>query len=331
MKKKPAKKKTKRFLWVIDPWETLDHANDTTLLLAKKAILLGHRSSVCEGMSVRTENDRVALDYFDLQLDPSAPGGVVRGPRLNGKPSDFNQLHYRTDPPVDMSYLHPLQMLYRDQGRAYELVNPAESLVLLSEKLEGAQLQGLAPRSLCASGRFSLEAFIHQEQVVVAKPLHQAQSKGVVQLRTRADGTIDTETIAALSELTENFTRPTLLQEYLPEILTEGEIRLWFLDGKLLATIRKRPLEGDFRVLVDQGSRLEAVRLGKAEKKAALLIGKQLKKRRVRLAAVDLVRGKITDFNVTSPGLLVQMEKILKQDLSGKIIRALLKPNPLRS
>jgi hypothetical protein len=49
-----------------------------------------------------------------------------------------------------------------------------------------------------------------------------------------------------------------------------------------------------------------------------------LRKHRIRLAAVDWIAGKITDFNITSPGLIVAMEKLLQRDLASQIVRRLL-------
>ena len=48
-----------------------------------------------------------------------------------------------------------------------------------------------------------------------------------------------------------------LLQVYVPEIQSRGEISLVFLDGGFSHAVRKRPVAGDFRVQADFGGSLE--------------------------------------------------------------------------
>ena len=113
-----------------------------------------------------------------------------------------------------------------------------------------------------------------------------------------------------------------LLQRYLPEV-EQGEKRLWFVDGELLAQVRKRPLPGGFLVDMDKGSSCEACDLTPAEVDLADDVGAALAGEGVRLAAIDVIAGQVTDWNVTSPGLLPLMEDVLQRNLAGEVVRAL--------
>jgi glutathione synthase/RimK-type ligase-like ATP-grasp enzyme len=53
--------------------------------------------------------------------------------------------------------------------------------------------------------------------------------------------------------------RSMMLQEYLPEIETEGELSLIFFDGQFSHAVRKVPKTGDFRVQSDFGGSWSAV------------------------------------------------------------------------
>jgi hypothetical protein len=75
---------------------------------------------------------------------------------------------------------------------------------------------------------------------------------------------------------------------------------------------------------MDRGGSLARTTLSREEKAGANKIGALLRKRRIRLAAVDWISGKITDFNITSPGLIVAMEKLLQRDLAAGIVRRLM-------
>jgi glutathione synthase len=324
-------KKQHGFLWITDPWDTLDHARDTSLRLAQEALSLGIENHWCDVRSIRWENGQVLLDAFSIDYmgEDRAVESIQLGDKKTFSPLDFQSLQYRTDPPVDLAYQHPLQLLHlavQAETRAIrrpEIVNPVSALMLANEKLEAGLLKGLLPPTVVSSQWEPLDRFGKNEKKTVLKPLHLAQSKGVELLDwTTPDGIARARQV--IKDATGNFERPVLLQRYLPGI-SKGETRLWLLDGKLLACARKLPLKNDFRVNIDQGSRLAPHTIGAYEKKAAALIGKRLRALGVRLAAVDLIEGYATDFNVTSPGLITQMEQILDKNLARSIIHALAK------
>jgi glutathione synthase len=315
---KRSSRKTHRFLWITDPWETLDHARDTTLRLAQEALSLGHESFWCDVRSIRLETSSVVLEASPLS--EKAREGMRPFPSQVRSPSDFSSLHYRVDPPVDLAYLHPLQLLVLSGAR---IVNPPKTLFGHNEKTEAALVEELMPESLVSSQWNELQKFGKGQQKTVLKPMHQAQSKGVELLSWNTASDLENnKTILSLS--TEQFSRPVLLQRYLKEI-EAGEQRLWFLDGKLLACAKKMPLHGDFRVNIDGGSQLKKTVLSDSEKKSARVIGKFLRKQGIRLAAIDLIGGYVTDFNFTSPGLITQMESVLGENLAKPIIRALIR------
>ncbi len=324
---KARKRAQKRVLWITDPWNTLDHSRDTSLRLAEEMLAQGVQPHWASHHSILLEKGEVLLEAHAITgiFPGRAKDSFALSPAEAARPRDFDQILYRVDPPVDHAYLHPLQLIAFDSAlgaRRPEIVNPAPILALDSEKFLGAALPELFPEGVVASSVEHLERFIAHAGRAVLKPLHQAQSKGIELLDKSK---LDAEEIRArLARATGDFTAPVLLQQFLPGI-AEGETRLWYLDGKLLAHARKLPLEGDFRVNIDQGSRLAQSRLTAREKKAAAKIGTLLRARRIRLAAVDLIEGLITDSNFTSPGLITQMESLLGENLARPIVRALLK------
>lgn len=244
----------------------------------------------------------------------------------------FDSIQYRTDPPIDLHYLHPLQLLAlaHSQKPSLELVNPLPVLFARNEKLEPLMLPPqFAPETLVSAEPQRLLRFLKTARSVVLKPLHEAQSKGIEKLLWDTHTT--KQDIKQLSDkfrsLTQNGNQPILLQKYLKKI-ESGEIRLWFLDGELLASARKLPLEGDFRVNLDRGSRVVPTDLDRPTQAAAKALSQRLKELQIRLAAIDVIGGKVTDFNFTSPGLIVTMEKVLGKDLATPIVTALARRSP---
>jgi glutathione synthase len=317
-----------RVLWVTDPWDTLDHPRDTPLRLAEECLALGVECHWCDFQSIRWDDAGIRLDARRLE---SISAGRARdsfqlGPVISADPREFSSIHYRTDPPVDHTYLHSLQLLMLGTGgvtQGTEIINPADILLGANEKMEAALLGDLMPATRISSRKEILEDFAHREGRTVLKPLHQAQSKGVEFLDwTNEAGLLRASRV--LREATADFSRPVLLQRYI-EAIHGGEVRLWFIDGRLLAWIRKLPLTGDFRVHIDRGSSLAATELSAGQRQAAEKIGRHLKSKNIRLAAVDLIQTWVTDFNFISPGLITQMESVLGTNLARPIIEALIK------
>ena len=309
--------------WITDPWSTLDHPNDTTLRLIEEAFLLGVKQVWCDVKTIRLEEGKILLNAYPVLevFKQRSSNDFILGPASPVSPSQFTHLHYRTDPPVDQDYLYPLQMLSLElQGKSHsQVINPLSILLSHNEKLEAFALPELMPPTYVGCDWEGLLHFGRSHQKTVLKPLNEAQSKGI-ELLSWIDSSSREHARAHLERLSHGFKTPVLLQKYLEEI-HQGETRLWFLDGELLGCIKKLPLAHDFRVNLDQGSRLEWTSLHDQQKRICSRIGVYLKNQGIRLAAVDLIAEWITDFNFTSPGLISQMEKILNENLARKIIQ----------
>ncbi len=316
------------WLWITDPWSTLDHPRDTTLRLIEAALELGQPVAWGDVRSLRWQDGSVMIDA--ACFDPKGAPFALRKTHAKAPETDefridrFSRIHYRVDPPVDLAYLHPLQML--QQVVPGRIVNPAPSLALLSEKTIPLSIHAggacIAPRSLVSSDPECLVGFLKAERTAILKPLHGAQSRGVEKLDTEMDAAL---VLKRLQSATEDFTRPALLQQYLPRIMKKGETRLWFVDARLLACAQKVPVRGEFKIDMDRGSSLQKATIPAVLKPRQRAIEAWLKRNRIRLAAVDWIDGLVTDFNITSPGLIVQMEDLMGHDLARQIIRSLAK------
>lgn len=328
MPKRKKRSSEKKFLWITDPWQTLDHPGDTSLRLAEECLNQGLDTYWCDVKSIRWQQGSVLADVSHVEAVVSCrkDKDFEMSEPVPSEPREFFSIQYRPDPPVDLAYILPLQLLLLGTwGRkSSHITNPPASLVLANEKLEPSVLGDLMPSSLASCQWEVLSAFGHAEGRTVLKPLHDAQSHGVELLDWRSPSGLD-QARRMLSQATQNFEKPVLLQKYLSEI-SAGEIRLWFLDGKLIAYVKRLPLPGDFRVNSDRGSAVIKTSLSPKEKKVVPKISKLLKNRKIRLSAVDMVEGFVTDFNFTSPGLIPQIESCLSINLAKPIVKALQRP-----
>lgn len=159
-----------------------------------------------------------------------------------------------------------------------------------------------------------------KQGLTVMKPLNDARARGVELL----DWSKPHEAIENVKAATVNFTIPIVLQHYYPEIQTQGETRFWFVNGTIIGSVRKIPVMGEFKFCSLEGGRVEAHEPTASELKTTARISKVLKDQNICMAAVDLLQGKVTDFNFTSPGLITEMERILGKELAPLIVRGIL-------
>lgn len=312
----PSQLSNHSLLWVTDPWSTLDHSQDTTLRLAHEAYKMGFDSywSASDFILSSQAQSLEVCRVTDAQMNSE---------RTLLDPSRVHHLHYRIDPPVDFNYISLLTQLTQRGISPKQILNPPDLIAHHSEKLPFSDLMHLAPLHHIVKSKDDLkEAFLNlrNESKVISKPLHLAQSIGVKQWTMP---TSQKDFDAVLEVETEGFKTPLMLEEYLAGI-HEGEVRMWFSGGTFIAALKKFPKAGDFRVLIDEGSKIEAYHLSSKEQEVAAEVGTSLKRAGIGLAAIDFIDSKISDFNITSPGLLVQLEKVHgNQNFAKKILEAL--------
>jgi glutathione synthase len=297
-----------KLLWVTDPWNTLDHSQDTTLRLAEEALNLG-LASYWSGADVILKSSSSLLNVIPLTHD------LIKNIKLlplssfeELKPSNFHHLHYRIDPPVDLNYISLLDELIKRGVKKSQILNSPDLITSQSEKTPPSSLSKLSPVfRVIRSPKDTQDAYevFKSYRELVTKPLNLAQSIGVKKW-AMPHSCLNFEKLIEIE--TKDYTTPILVEEFLPEVM-KGETRMWFANGEFIAALKKFPASGDFRVLIDQGSRIEPHTLTENEKASALQVGAVLKSQGAAMAAIDFIGGKISDYNITSPGLLVQMEE----------------------
>ena len=310
-------------LWITDPWSTLDYFKDTTLRLMSEALQMGiptywsasdfilnsplQRLCVVRVTTEFIKNTSMSSKFSYEEIDPSK----------------FHQIHYRVDPPVDQNYISLVENILAKGVKESRFFNPPQIITKTSEKIPPKNLKHLAPRFEVVSQFSDLtRAFTTFEKDVelVSKPLNLAQSIGVKKWQMPASLA---EFEILVTKETQGFKEAILFEEYLSEI-SLGEVRIWYCFGTVVAALKKHPKAGDFRVLIDEGSKVEAYTLNDSELKIALEVGTELKRDRVALAAIDFISNKICDYNITSPGLLVQLEQVHGRNFARRILELLL-------
>jgi len=115
-----------------------------------------------------------------------------------------------------------------------------------------------------------------------------------------------------------NSTEPLIAQEFLPEVIN-GDKRIILLDGEILGAINRIPQKGEIRSNMHVGGKAVATELSIDEIKICEEISHNLKKNGQFFVGIDVIGGKLTEINVTSPTGLQELEKFEKKNLASKV------------
>lgn len=315
-------------LWITSDWRTLDHPRDTSLRLMEAAVKLSIPTSWAAARSIHTDTGGQVYVRAKrlIAVDPkrSKDGFVFDKPKI-ARIGQFESIQFRVDPPVDVSYMNLLRLLLagveaeqqkNPSSTMLEIVNPPNILLKSTSKLEMIRMSGFAPCSVISSEWRLLYEFGKARHVTVAKPLHKCNRSGVRTLHWETHSAVK-HSRKALQHLSKGFTDPILLQQCVGSS-ADREVRYWYLDGCLIASICR---------VCDEGrpphEQFVSHRMNHEEKILSRKIGKHLVDRGIRLAAVDVLNGFVLEVNFASPGLLVEAEVALGKNLADEVVQKL--------
>lgn len=149
---------------------------------------------------------------------------------------------------------------------------------------------------------------------LIVKLLEGTQGKGVVLAETKKAAE---SVINAFKSLNANI----LVQEFIKEA-NGKDLRLFVIDGKVVAAIQREALAGEFRANIHLGGTASVIKPTTEEKKIAIRAAKAMD---LKVAGVDIIRSSkgplLLEVN-SSPGL-EGIEGATNKDIAGEMIRAI--------
>lgn len=286
-----------RFLFVMDPAESMLPDKDTTFAFIRSATGRGHQAFHCLpgdlaiGSGARA---RVSASARPIEVQDIAPY-VTCGERSTVELDTVDAIFVRKDPPFDTAYLHLTQMLDLVKDRTLVLNDPA-GLRAANEKLFTLRFAHLMPRTLVSRERDAILDFTREVGgSAVLKPLDGAGGSGVVMLR------VGDKNARALADLLTREGRDlAMVQEYRPEV-EQGDKRVLVLAGQLLGAILRVPRSDDLRANIHVGGQVHPTTLSPEEARIVTELGPDLLAHGLYFVGLDLIGGKLIEVNVTSP------------------------------
>jgi glutathione synthase len=148
----------------------------------------------------------------------------------------------------------------------------------------------------------------------VLKPLHGAGGMGVF-LVTEGDKNAR----SLIEMMTEEGRRACEVQEYLPAV-ERGDKRVLLLDGEVLGAINRVPRSDDLRSNIHVGGRVEPCEVTDVERAVIADMAPQLRRDGLVFVGLDMIGGKLTEVNVTSPTGIQELSRHMLVDVAVRVI-----------
>lgn len=293
-------------LFVMDEPERLD----TTLTLADEALARGHRALICHAGDLGLDGPEPVA--YARPLRSVAPLALGDDERI--KLRECDAVLMRTDPPVDGAYLTATLVLERARGGPL-LLNDPRALREINEKLAVLDFPSLAPPTCVARRPEELVAFMDRcGGAMVVKPLDGCGGRGIFVARSD-----DPNLASILEAVTDAGSRAVVAQRYLPAA-GRGDKRILLLDGEPIGAVLRVPAAGAARANLSAGARAEATELTPREREICRAIGPWCRANGLILVGIDVIGGRLTEVNVTSPGGLRTIDAVAGTHLAATIL-----------
>lgn len=292
-----------KILFIIDEWDELDLPTDTTFQLMAEALARKHEVYIVTPRHLFMQNSepagnlqgvtgiRYARFEYDLAQEHAMPL------------CEMDAILMRKNPPVDSSFLAILQLLaYVDSTKTF-IMNSPLALQHFDDKLGIFEFPQFTPPSTATSSSQVLHAFLAQHKEIVLKPLRVYGGESVVRINQT-----DSNRFVLIEMLTNHGQAFVLAQKFLPEV-TDGDKRVFVLDGKILGKEVRINRTGDHRDNIRAGGTSHSTKLTQEEVNICESIGIALSKKDLWLIGIDLIGGRVTEINVTSPGGILEINR----------------------
>jgi glutathione synthase len=303
----------KSILFIIDPIQGLKKDKDTSLLLMKISMEIGHQVFFCS--------------HNDISLKKNIPFGKIKEvKKFNDECSEvverlvnLNQLDgifIRKDPPFNKDYLFltiSLSLL-----RKPKIINCPQSLQCHNEKLSILNFPKLIPKTLVSCNLKEITQFISKYIQVVCKPIDEMAGNKIFLLK-KNDHNIN----VTLEVLTDNYSTLIMVQEYIPEI-RKGDKRIIIVNGEPLPFgLLRIPKKTDFRGNLAKGGKAKIFKLSPSDLKITEVLKPYLMEHNLNFVGIDVIGNYLTEINITSPTGLVEIQKLTKQNVAKTVIQNL--------
>ncbi len=251
-----------------------------------------HKIKYILDTSIQSESGKVTgLTYEITSL--KAKEKIINEKRENL--CDFDILIIRRDPPFNQAYLAMVQILSTIEDKV-TIINRPSALAKYNEKINVVLFPEYAPKNLVTCSMSEIKNFTHrQRNGVILKGLDNKGGSNIFMLKPN-----DANANEIIHQMTHEGTSYVMCQELL-EIKKTGDKRITVINGKVMGGFLRHPTKGDFRGNIGKGATAIPAQATAKEEIMAKKIGELLLSQGISIVGIDIIDGKVTEINITSP------------------------------
>lgn len=300
----------------MDPIDAVDIDADSTFRLAEEAQARGHRLFAYTPDRLCWRDGRITAHGHEVTLRRERGNHVTKSAETELDLAAMDVVWLRQDPPFDMGYITTTHILERLHPETL-VVNDPFWVRNFPEKLLVLRFPDLIPPTMIARDLSDLRRFRADHGDIIIKPLYGNGGAGVFRL-TEAD-----RNLASLHEMFVQMTRePLIAQAYLPAV-SEGDKRVILVDGEPVGAINRIPAEGETRSNMHVGGKAVPAKLTERDREICTAIGPTLRDHGQIFVGIDVIGGRLTEINVTSPTGIQELERFDEINVAGRVWQAI--------
>ena len=255
----------------------------------KESVLINSSWAIESGLNIKSESEYHILEDFSL--------------------ANSSVIFMRSDPPVDDAYLDACSYLESIKNDVMIVNNPS-ALINFNEKLCTLNFPNLIPKTFILENPTKIELDRYAKKFsngVVIKPLNLCGGEGV----QRYDG----ERFNSVDLVEDTY----IVQEFLKEV-DKGDKRIIILNGEPLGAILRIAKEGSFICNFHSGGRPSPTEITKDDFYICNQIKDFLIDNHIYFAGIDIIGGKLTEINITSPTCVQEINRANNAKLEENVL-----------
>ncbi len=310
-------------LFVIDPIETLQAGHDTSVALMEAAQSRGHRVSITSVPELGIDGAEAFATCRPLTVTPAvldqgrwiaAESWFLSGPDQERDVDEFDAVFMRTDPPVDDDYLRATFILDLVDPHSTLMVNSPAGLRNANEKLFGLRVPELGPPTFLSADVSAIVDRVRHWGRAVLKPTDAMGGRGVLVLDPA-----DVNLHSIVEGATDRGRTHVVVQQWIDGAV-DGDRRIIVLDGVPVGSVRRVALGDDFRCNMAAGAVTIADEITAADRTLCAALAPHLEEHGIVFAGIDVIGGRLTEVNVTSPTGVREIDALSGSALASDII-----------
>jgi glutathione synthase len=303
---------------VMDPIESINPKKDSTFAMLLAAQKRGHHVSYIRPDGLFTAGGQPAALCQTIKVVDQNHDYYSLGEIENKSLTNFNCIAMRKDPPFDMEYIMDTYILELAEQQGVLVFNKPQALRDANEKFFTEFFTDFTPANRISRNPELLRQAVQELDQVIVKPMDGMGGQSIFKTSKK-----DTNLNVILETVTQNGTKTTIVQKFIPEI-SAGDKRILLINGNPVPyALARIPSDQDFRGNLAKGGTGQGVELSPRDYAICEAVGPALKSMGIIFAGIDVIGDYLTEINVTSPTCIRELDALYQLDIAGDLIDTL--------